>query len=453
MFKRFAILEEKYDVENITYEEQQVWNYLRDIYFSKSVAKYTSEEGAKQEQSKIYTILKMMRDALYGFSHWFHHYDYLIFGGSRARIVISQKYTNKFFGDILTLLGKNNCLIIESPFGDYYPVGKLDSKNVVSSRLLDLINGIICVMLSPFASKKFKIETLEHLNKEEDLLVNYQDHIVKFKITKMLMKFFFKLYRPKAVFLTCYYGRQALIVAAKECGIKVIEVQHGLIGKAHYAYNINKRLSTNYFPNILLTYGKYDKECIEENDFNPFEEIVPVGNYALEQIAEQDVPKGLTQITKKYKYSISVSTQFTVEKELAIFIKEVALENEGMCFLLSLRHYDKNYYKPFNLPENVYLFHNEYSCYDILKVSDTHLTCYSTCAIESLYFGKKALLLNINGLSDEVYSHLKTKNIYIIENVSDFTKYYKEEFVVETVGIYEKHYRNNLQNFIDNVIK
>jgi hypothetical protein len=143
------------------------------------------------------------------------------------------------------------------------------------------------------------------------------------------------------------------------------------------------------------------------------------------------VPKELKQLAKKYDKVVSISTQYTVEKELAIFIKNVAEMKTNIGFFFSLRHYDKAFYEQFEMPKNVKFFYKEYSCYDILKASDYHCTVYSTCAQEAEYFNKVVIMANIDNMSNKFIEIKGSDNMYIVDNANSFidilNKSYKEE--------------------------
>ena len=67
----------------------------------------------------------------------------------------------------------------------------------------------------------------------------------------------------RAVFIGYYASTHnfALIAAAKECGIPVIEHQHGMINKAHTTYNLpESSFAGVYCPNYFFTFGEYWSE-------------------------------------------------------------------------------------------------------------------------------------------------------------------------------------------------
>lgn len=449
MFNRFENIELTYDVENIFYKDNQVWSYLRNHYFEETIKTITAPYNEKNKSSFFIKSLTLLKESLYGFRHWFGSYDYLVFSSSANRQLIDGLYREKSFERMMKLIGQDKFLLIEEAAPEHYPKNLVPTKHIVSRNPLSLVSGLLTRVFFPFYRQDFTIETLEKINSKEECKVAYQSIIIRFNIVKNIMKFFLKIYTPKVIFVSCYYGKQEIVKAAKELDIKVVEAQHGMIGSKHFGYNLNKQFDSAFFPDVLLTYGTYDKNIIKENANNPFHRLYALGSDVLEQIQQHSGPQNLQKLVNKYKYSLSVSTQYTVEDEVALFVRSLALKHKDICFMFSLRHFEKVYYEKFDLPENVYLFKGEYSCYDILKVSDAHLSVYSTCALEALFFDKKSILLNVHNLATQTMEDIVNDNLYIIEDENDFLRVYDKDFKEDQIKIYDKNYEKNLKIFMD----
>ncbi len=453
MTEKFKSIEANYDVENIRYRGEQVWSYLRTAYYWKSLENVTNEYSNSKKESFLKKLYKMIKQSCYGFKSWFKRYDNLVFSDVGERININNQYIDKSFERLSELENKDEFLFIESTSEYHYSRNKVPTKNIVSYSMILLIFGFIIKLQSLFVKKIITIDQLEQINKENDLNVNYQKIILDFALRKNLMKIMFKIYRPKVIYLICYYCKETIIKAAKELNIQVIEVQHGLIGANHFAYNLNKELSTLFFPDILLTFGKHDKYILEHNKFKIYKNIYSVGSYGLELIKTIDTSLELIEIISNYHLSISVSTQYTVEDTLAEFIKVTAASNPNICFLLSLRQYDQKYYEKFDLPKNVYLFKDNYSCYEIIKSCDIHLTAYSTCAIEALFFIKKVILVDINGYASKFINSNISNSLYFIQNQIEFNEAICSKILHDDVSFYKSNYDENISLFLHEVHK
>lgn len=449
MIKKFNKIEKTYSVENIENDFSGVWGYLRVVYHVKIIDKLIFDYNKKKKLNRIKNLFKELNNSIYGFRNWFKGYEYIIFSDSSAKKKINNSFLDIRFEEISRILGYNKCLYIDTPVSGHIDSNKLNNYYIVSMKFINLIIRIIKLFRLNFLFKIKNISILDQINIKENLNIDYKNKIIDFKIEKTIFKIMFKIYKPKVIFLSCYYSKQNIIKAANELNIKTIEMQHGIIGSEHFAYNINKLLDKSFFPDILLTYGEFDKNILENNLYNPFNKIIPVGNYLLESIKELPIPFSLDTLTSKYKYSISISTQYTVEKELLKFILEVSSKFDNIGFFFSLRHYDKEYYNKFNLTNNIYIFQEEYNCYDIMKSCNIHLSVYSTCALEALFFNKKVILVNIKNLSQDYIPNILNKSLYIVNSISEFEKVVmSNEYKLQENSLYKSNYKNNIDTFL-----
>jgi len=421
---------------------------LRISYYWESLKPITSTYGQVSKKTFYKKLLQTIKNLFYGFDSWFKPYDYLVFSDIEIKDKIDEQYIDKSFEKIIEIIGYEKTLYIESTKSEHFPKNEVMTPNIVSNSPIQVIILVLSKFTNFFNRQKITIEDLSNIKENTGLNINYNHIIKKFNISVTIYKLLFKIYKPKAIFVNCYYIRIPVIKAANCLGIKTIEMQHGKIGHSHLAYNIHTYVDKSFYPDILLTFGEHDKKILEDNPYNPFDKIVAVGAYSLELIENRPIAKDLLKITKKYKHTISVSTQYTVEEKLAIFFRDIARDNKSIAFLLSLRHYDKNYYDKFKMPDNVYLFKGEYSCYDILKACDMHLTSYSTCAIEALSFQKKSILMDIDGLASSSFGYIKSYNLHIISTQSEFNTIVKSRFKKEENKFYKSNYTENINNFI-----
>jgi hypothetical protein len=447
MYEKFKNLEKEYSVEKIVHKNEQIWSFLRYSYHFETLLELRKEHIESTNQRFIKKLFLIIKNFFYGFQYWFKSYDYFIFSSSNLRIDINGKKFDKSFDKMTEILGVNKFLYIEDPVPSHFSQKNVYSKYIVSRNSISFVSSFLFKIYFLFKNNKFKIKLLDEINTNENLDVNYQKIINKFIFNKNIMKLLFKIYKPKAIFISCYYGKEYIIKAASELGIKTIEIQHGSIGRNHFAYNINKKFDISYFPDVLLSFGKYDKECIQKNNYNPFSKIYAIGNYGLEIIKNNAIPKELENLSKSYSKSISISTQYPIESDLAKFIKKIAILHPNIGFLFSLRHFPKTYYNNFNMPRNVHLFHGEFSCYDILKASSVHLSCYSTCALEALFFDKISILVNINNLAENSIEYNLNKNLYLINDLSGFKEVLESKFINEKNIFYTKGYIDNISSF------
>lgn len=85
----------------------------------------------------------------------------------------------------------------------------------------------------------------------------FSKQIKRFKLRRYLYGRLLEKYRVKKVYLVVSYFLAPLIDAAKQRGIPVLELQHGVINRYHLGYSFPGREhgSLAYFPDSLLTWG------------------------------------------------------------------------------------------------------------------------------------------------------------------------------------------------------
>ena len=163
--------------------------------------------------------------------------------------------------------------------------------------------------------------------------VNYSLHIKQFIAQIIIYKIIFYIYKPKAIFLTCYYGKEGILLAAKNRKIPVIEIQHGIIGYKHPAYN-HKILARDYYPDYLLTFGESEVNEPSENFIFKNTQVYAIGSHYINYIGNKKTSNPIETLIKKYDFSIAVTMQSTIEEELLEFIKKAANLDEKILYLL-----------------------------------------------------------------------------------------------------------------------
>lgn len=95
---------------------------------------------------------------------------------------------------------------------------------------------------------------------------------------KQVFSALLKNVQPNYLYIVVSYGCEALIAAAQDFGVQVIEFQHGSIGRGHLGYDFKGWECPSYFPDMMLAFGvdwfkgvSFPEKCI----------IKPVGYPAL----------------------------------------------------------------------------------------------------------------------------------------------------------------------------
>jgi len=398
-------IETKYNVSSVTINGTQVWPFLRIAYYSAYESKYKFNK--EETELSLRTKIKRVKNIFYGFFNLFKKYDYFIFSNTLEKRLWRGKYIDKIAESLITELGKENTCVIENPVeGKHFKRSLLSAKNIIS---LDLFS-FFSYMLSK-AKHRFIINNefiLKEIEKKYRLDIDYQLLIKKFFNYVRLFIFFYRIFKPRAIFVSCYYSliHQAALYAAKKENIKRIELQHGIINNRHPAYNIFIELDRSCFPNYLLCFGDYVKNNFNSNNYfiSP-ENIFSVGNAYIEYI--NNFYKGedyLFNLIKKYRKSVTITSQYTIEDKLINFLKKAALKNSSILYIFIPRFLNRDY-SSIHFPSNVIIF-KELDFYKIVKYTDFHSTVYSTCALEAPALGTPNILINIDNLAREYYADI-----------------------------------------------
>jgi len=403
-------VEKTYNVSSITVNGVQVWPFLRTSYYSAYGNKYKFNGG--KGRLSIGSKIKRVKNVFYGWENLLKKYDFLVFSDTLEKRLVDDKYIDKIAESLILELGEDNVLLIENPVnGSHFRRSEIATNNIIS---LDLFH-IFCYQ--PFLIKKINIDNewiLKEINKKYRLNINYHRVTTRFFCCERLFKLFYKIYKPKAIFINCYYSltHQAAIYAAKKMKKLTIELQHGIINNKHPAYNVFVSLDKSFFPDYLFAFGDYVKEIFDkENYFIEKENVIPVGYMYIDYINNEYKPSKETinlfnNFRRKYKKIVAISSQWALENKLIDFLKKSASLSKDILYIFVTRNVNKDY-SSVNFPENIIIL-KHLDVYQIIKEADFHSTLWSTCALEAPALGVPNILINIDGFAKEYYSNLLT---------------------------------------------
>ena len=422
-------VETKYNVSSISVNDIQVWPFLRVSYYSQYGRSYIFDvlNNNSNRTKIIFSKLKRVRNVFYGFWNLFKKYDYIVFSDTLERRLVNGKYIDKIAESLIYELGEKRLLLIENPVnGLHFNRSEISIKNIIS---LDLFHILCHLHLLPERLIINNEAILKQINTKYQLEINYHMLISRFFRYARWFNLFYKIYKPKAIFINCYYSsiHQAAIYVAKKMGIKTIELQHGIINNKTPAYNVFTDLDKSFFPEYLLVFGDYVKNIFNEgNYFIKRENVLSVGSSHIDYInnkykLSKETIQIFTNLRKKYKKIVAISSQWTIESKLIGFLKKSASLSKDILYIFVPRDINKNY-PNVNLPENIIILKG-LDVYQITKEANFHSTAYSTCALEAPAIGIPNILININNQSKIYYSNLLTNR--------DVTRFVdtEEEFV------------------------
>jgi len=449
-------IEQNYDVEDISYKHEKVWPYLRLVYGFKttSSSKHTFSKQAYNKRL-IKRLVDISTSMFYGFSKFFQDYEYIIYGNTDGKKEINGLYHDRLAEGLMHELGHDKVLFIEQLNKDsFYPSHKLHHKNTVSYSFIELLSALISRL---YFYNNYKNDALDKINKDLGLKVNYALILKQFMASVYLNNLVLKIYKPKVVFIT-NYTQKAVIKAAKDLGIEVIELQHGVINKHHHGYNIKKQIDADFYPDAILTTGKTEQTFFSEDSayIQDTKKIYPVGSYYIDWM-NQNFDKSL--ISKRFNHFqkiVCVTLQWTVAKEMIAFIDDIASIEENILFILIPRvASDLSTYQ--NDRNNIIIL-KEYNCYEILMSCDFHITSYSSCGYEAPSLGIANIFVDLKHPSEETYvAYIEEHNYnYHVSNTKELAcilnsdkAYVPESLKEENSNYIVPHHQTNIESFVE----
>jgi hypothetical protein len=458
-------IETNYPVDTIVVNGEQVWPYMRMAYYFWHVHKVASEWGAQFPFPPFATrLMQMVKNSLYGFKSWFGKYDYIALSDTSERKNINGRYFNKLLDPIIDALGQDKVLYIENPAPSLYPARKVHTKNIVCLDFLTLL-ALILMVPKMFIRTKDMIQNraiLETIQKEYGSGLNYVKETKFFNARRRGFSLLFGRIKPGALLLSGYYSYIPAVKAAKDLGIKVIEFQHGAIGKEHSAYNVHIRIDKSYFPDYLLVFGRGDIKTFDNSRFIEPENVYPVGSFYIEHVRKNHkLDASLLERIRNYRLSVGITLDWMTEKQAIEFICQAANLDKATFYILIPRVPQEQHYTTLNLPDNVMVIKDK-NFYEVAMYVDFHATVISSCALEAPSLGVQNIFINIDNLSKQYYGDiLKDKRLTryadtpkeFVEIINTFEKLDRDIICRLNEDIIATGYEENLHKFIERHLK
>ena len=314
--------------------------------------------------------------------------------------------------------------------------GKLSSNDI--NRLFLLFNAI---------NRAFNIDfdKYKKIKDVENLILNY--NIMKKYYEKILDKI-----KPKVIIEVASYGFSRFLFneLAKKRGIKIVELQHGIMGKYHIAYNFHRKLELETFPDYIFLFGEYWKN----NTRFPLkkEKLIVTGFPYFEGRLEELTKNSRKNNKKENILFISSGAACKQFSKLAIKLdKLIDHKKYNITYKLHPGEYDrwKRTYpwlinSTFKIIDN-----NKKDIYHYLSKAEYLIGISSTVIFEGLEFNLKTFLYKICGyqcmkdLYENNYAKLVTSAEEIVEGLdSNKNNIENKEFFWKS---------NSLKNIINSI--
>ena len=415
----FFNLEEKY---NLNYQEIQgcyAWQLIR-MYLYYDITRRTGTFGAPQQKSlsifdKIKSFTPFVKNSL--FSNPFSGNgtkDILIFDHPR-KVIFEGEFKDIYSYFLVDLIkDKYSFEVLEAPY-----LNKHFTKKSKYIKYTDRIQ-----LGSYLYKKRNKIEfnpderelihnVKKELEKSFDLEIDLEwiltMHILNFQYDYRKYMELFKKRSPKMIFVVVAYENQAIVKAAKDLEIEVIELQHGTITNYHLGYSYPLKTRKNgeiaYFPDKILTFGDYwingETSPISQDN------IIPIGFPYFEAQSRDFINMN------PQENQILFISQGVIGKYLSKLAYEFARE------MKEYETWRQNYPELENDLDNFEVIDNsETPLYQLFAKSNYQVGAFSTAIYEGLMFNCKTFIVDVPGV--EYLSDLIDKGyVYKVNDVND----------------------------------
>ncbi len=229
--------------------------------------------------------------------------------------------------------------------------------------------------------------------------------------------------KPRLIIEVVSYGRNNLILneLAKEKGIPTIELQHGIMGNQHIAYNFAKKMDLPTFPDYIFAFGQYWKD----NTRLPIDDdkVKIVGWPYYEQKLNKYKQKGISN--DRDKKTILFISQGTIGEELSKIAVEFfrSFNNDEYRIIYKLHPGEYARWKdeyPWLIDSGIEVIdHNLQDMHYYFAQSDIQIGVGSTAIYEGLGYGLATIIIELYGHQVMATLYDELKIAYLAKNAED----------------------------------
>lgn len=442
LLEEFLLFEDQHNLFNIRIEQIPIWEYMRVNIFgqirNELVASIFSTGGKKINNfSKAFKNFgyHSLSKSPYEISK---NVDLLVFNHSRRREtegVYQDIHTDPFLPDL-----DMNYAVLEN-FFNWSHLKPALTTNLYYLDRIELPAAMVRILSSavPKASDLAKLEVITAQIKTQwgvDL-VDFKEHVTRFirqyryaypRLEKVIKKA-----NPKKILTVVSYGVTNQIVneIARKYSIKIIEVQHGVVGKLHVAYNYKQSSGLQTVPDYFLAWGSYWVDGARMP--MPKENIKMVGFPYLDSFKKQN------DILRKPKQLVIISQ---MSQKIAHFAQEMAmrLPDYTIVFKAHPTEYKvvgEKYPKLATYQNITIIADDKKSLYTLFQESSYVFGVYSTALIEAIAFCDAIFVIKLPGW--ELFENL-SNTFNFIDSADEAAKAIEEQKYISASKDLEKYF-------------
>jgi len=387
--------------------------------------------------NKIIIYNTFLFDSIFHNPFFINNVDFIFFGHQRRKLMDDGYYWDIYTDPIIPILGSYKTATIES-YENLSHFKPAKTRNLYYTGAFQILSKINKYMSNYNKKNVFDFSRYVEGRIKQDFSVAVDIYsltsnvISSAKSTYPIFSKFFKKTTPKICFTMASYGSEDIIIAAKQFGIPVIELQHGTISRYNLGYSYERNRIKQSFPNYLFSFGEYWRNSVDYPI--PKENVLSIGYPYFEKLYK----KKKNNVKRNQIVFIS---QWHIGVRLSKFAVQTAKRLHGKVSIVYKTHpwEELNEYLIQASGDNLLKVVSGQTpgLYDLLSTSKWLVGVYSTAVYEGIALGCIPFIVNLPG-----FDHME----FLIQN--GFAKFVNDPEEIDLSYIPKKMSKNYL--FADN---
>ncbi|WP_300082487.1 hypothetical protein [uncultured Thomasclavelia sp.] len=325
---------------------------------------------------------------------------------------------------------RTNSNILDLDFVDIWPFIKLPLLKIKYKNDIKLIYELSNTLTKEI-NNRFNIK----LNESYIYKLFYKRYIWYIEKKKILKKIIFNI-NPKIIIEVVSYETNKMIIneIAKENNIITIELQHGVIGKGHIAYNYLENRRFSHIPDRIYFWGEYWKKTCRFPIKADYEKVVGFP-YMMDQLNKYPMvtkKKNRLEIIVLSQPEFSFKLKYVIKKFIDILIKR-KVDFHVYYKLHPAEYNDKEQLiKEICVSQEVNIIADEYNLYELFAESNIQIGVTSTAIFEGLVYNLQTFIYHIEKTDSYMSDLVNSRFAIFFENATDLAnKIFKSDNIRE----------------------
>ena len=389
IFNWFEEIEQDNIIQSYRFKNTSTWIDIKNYIYSKSLDNVI--QGVNDNSKQFVTlnaVVLVFLSLFYYIKSFFLKKDTLFVGAGSGLMEFEGKTVDEYLPKEIDLKRLVYWVSADYPQRLWWHIEYIKKNNIVIfSFLLAPLKVIFTKIFKYFSKFNLALNGLGFEVSKKELQYIHTRFIVSY----YLYKIFLFPFRFKKAYIVSAYSNSPLIAVLKEKGVKIIEIQHGIIGPMHRGYNYTKKDPLLPTPDTVYVYNKFWKD-----------ELIEAGYYLPEQI----------EVKGRLKYELIKKDIVIKDGRFIVFTGQGGFYNEINRLLKDAskvlkQHNIKLLYLPHpnESKEQLSQLHKSdaveilsqkrYITEQYIYNSLAHISVYSSCHFDAIHYKNKTFVFDI----------------------------------------------------------